>query len=96
MSPDLERLVNLPGAGKAHSELCRAGHPTDYPRFDGEIEYSVHVQGPYGHRMWIEVMADSLEKAEARAVEIIKMRELLPCKPFEGDMMEVIEVVAFE
>jgi len=89
-------MINLPGAGKAHENLCRDGHPTEFPRYPGEIEYHVHLRGPFGDTVWIEVMADSLQSAENQARHIAESRDLIPIAPFENDFIEVIKVRAYD
>lgn len=67
---DLQSMMDLRGAGEAHSELCRMGHPTELPRFPGLIEYQVSMRGPRGGDATYEVMAESLADAIRQAREM--------------------------
>lgn len=93
---DLQALMDTPGAGKAHGELCRSGHPTEFPRFPGEIEYHVDLLGPFGDKTSVEVMAESLQSAIAQARHTARILELVPVEPFEDDLIEVIKVRAYD
>lgn len=91
---DLHELANRPGWGKAHSELSRAGHPTEKPRSADEIEYCVTVQGPFGDRQDIEVMAESVSDAIARARECVERAGLVGFIPNVCDLDQEVRIVS--
>ncbi len=74
---DLHKLANLPGWGEAHSELCRAGHPTERPRSADIIEYQVQMEGPRGGIADVNVMAESVTDAIRQARHMASEFELL-------------------
>lgn len=98
IEPDLHRLIELP-FGAAHEELCRTGHPTEVPRFDGEIEYHVEVATACGRRTaWVSVIADSLAAAKKQAQHVAFAMELVPLAigVDESEYLKVRRVRAFD
>ena len=95
---DLHKLANTPGWGKAHSQLCREGHPTERPRSEGLIEYRVDLEGPRGDRVVLEVMAESVSDAVTQAKNSAWHFDLLEIDPYvdEDDDIQVVSVSAFD